>query len=451
MAMKSWVKVRHAIYACALLLLGACATTPQGRSQITTPAPLSDAYSLADMKLHLATAPSIETPCKGESCALDRAFDQQVQRLGERLAAVAYDVYPDLIKRVSHFEFVVADKAVPGSDSTSTGTVVVYRGVEQLHFDDPALSFLIAREMGHVISHHHDENTATHLAFSLAVGILFPAVHLANLFSSSAAAAQATSSVTSSAAVTSAAASSATSYVGSKIMLANLKPEQLSEADIIALGLLEQMGWNVHDVARALETSQQVGGDSVWDEDFRTSVAHLKALDEAAGAPVVSLEVGVFEPGTEPQVELPALEAELAEAELDLTDTLREPVNAPIALDSPEMQAQPVAVFVPGGYVPAHSKAAMAKQPPHVMPKSLAKPAPKVVLAAAGKTAKPLQKSQLATKPGGAKKNINKPSVMPAVKAKPAKAASVPGKDSQRIGDKTAAGKKPDKGELVKR
>ena len=260
-------------------MLCACSTSPQGRQQITTPTAVSGVYSDVDMRIRLATAPSISAPCGGAECALNQDFDRQVQQLGSRLAKAAFDFYPDLGKRISKFEFVVAEKEELGSASNATGTIVIYRGVQKLNLDEMTLAFLIGREMGHVIGRHHDENSATRIILSVLAGVLFPAF---NLFNGSAAAAQATSA-TSTSLVASTAASTATSYVGSQVVLASVKPNQLSEADAIALGLLTKLGWSRREVTGALEAGMEASGDNGWAKDFRMSVGHVKALAAEGG------------------------------------------------------------------------------------------------------------------------------------------------------------------------
>ena len=136
------------------MLLGACATSPQGRMQVAMPSSVSAVHSEVGMRLSLVSAADTPSPCIGVECRLDHAFDQRVLRLGARLAQSAYEIYPDLTERFSRFEFVIAEKAEPGSASSAAGTVVIFRGVQKLRLDEEALAFLIAREMGHVIGRH---------------------------------------------------------------------------------------------------------------------------------------------------------------------------------------------------------------------------------------------------------------------------------------------------------
>lgn len=314
-----------------VLVLCACATSPQGRQKITTPAPISDVYSDAEMRLDLATIPGIQTPCIDEECELNRTFDEQVQQQGARIASAAYDAHPDLIKRISHFEFEVAEKKDPGITSNASGKIVILRGTQQIGLNEEALAFVIAREMGHVISQHHDENTTTRIMLSVAAGLLFPALHL---FGNTAAIAQATSASTAtSTMLATTAASTATSYLSAKLVLNNLKPEQLSEADQVALDLLERMGWSHQDLAQSLENSAEFEPSNAWSEEFRFSAAQVRSLESASDAieplpenPLFDINLAQVE--TE---ELEPLEAGLIEVAADPLQITVEIADTPVA------------------------------------------------------------------------------------------------------------------------
>lgn len=309
------------------LMLCACATSPQGRQKITTPAPISDVYSDAEMRLNLATTPSIQVPCIKEECELNHAFDQQVQQIGARIVSAAYDAHPDLIHRISHFQFEVAEKKEPGITSNASGKIVILRGTQQIGLNEEALSFVIAREMGHVISQHHDENTTTRILLSVAAGLLFPAL---NLFGNTAAIAQATSA--SSATMATTAASTATSYLGSKLVLKSLKPEQLSEADQVALDLLERMGWSHQDIAEALESSAAFEPSNTWSEEFCFSIAQVRSLESASNDIEPLPENPLFTSDSAP-LETPAPQAALVDAAGNPLPALEE--NHEVAFDMP--------------------------------------------------------------------------------------------------------------------
>ena len=230
------------------------------------PDSVSNIYSDVDMRVRLANKPN-EDACAHEQCALNAAFDAQVQELGGRLAIAAYKLYPDIKQRVSRFSFSVVDKKEPGMASNAAGKIVVFRGVQRLGLSEDALAFLIAREMGHVIGRHHDKNTSTKIIISVLASVLFPVVTIfsANLVAQ---ASNATSLVTS-------AASTATSYYGSEVVLARVKPSQLKESDDIALQLLEAEGRDIRSVTSIL---QQNKGDGNWSKDLQITAQYLDRM-----------------------------------------------------------------------------------------------------------------------------------------------------------------------------
>jgi hypothetical protein len=275
--------IRICFVAIACMALCSCASSPTGRMQMTAPNSVSTAYSEVDMKLSLITEANTVSPCAGAECELDRAFDQKILRLGTGLAQSAFAAYPDLSKRFGKFEFVIAEKANPGSVSSAAGTVVIFRGVQKLRLGDEALAFLIAREMGHVIGRHHEENSATHIWFSVLAAMVMP---VSNLISGSAALLQ-----TASVSALSTATASAASFIGSNLTIASYKLDQLHEADAIAMNLLGRMGWERNDIADALITNTRVMGDDSWSKDLRASAEDAVKLVDAQNS-ITGLNVG---------------------------------------------------------------------------------------------------------------------------------------------------------------
>lgn len=255
---------------CVSALLGACVTSTQsGRLQLSVPAPVGAVYSDADMGLQLVLAAPVEGSCDGMVCADDRAFELQVQRLGARLAAAACAAYPRLAGRCERFEFTVAESAQPGSVSNASGAVAIFRGVQYLHLDDEALAFLIAREMGHVIDGHHEENSATGILFSVLARLLLP---VANLLRGAAAVIQGDTVAT--------ATTTTASLMGAQAVRANKRPEQSREADDIALELLAGQGWSGDEVAAFLNEGLPWLGDDGWSQELRISVSRLERLTQ---------------------------------------------------------------------------------------------------------------------------------------------------------------------------
>lgn len=279
-------------------VLGACATSPEGRPQLQPPTPLrglSAVYSEFDMHLQLVTAANAAS-CRDVDCAADRAFDQRILALGQRLAEVAYRQYPELYLRFPRFEFIVADKADAGAASSAGGTVVIYRGLRRLDLDDAALAFVLAREMSHVIAGHHDENVATSILVAVAAQILLPALNLARgaaaAFSSSAASTAASTAAGS--AVTAAAMASAASFAGSRVLRASERPQQVREAETMAMKLLAAAGWDGREVSDQLQALRpSLPDEPAWTVELRESAERIASLmqgpapqdsEEGAGA-----------------------------------------------------------------------------------------------------------------------------------------------------------------------
>jgi predicted Zn-dependent protease len=159
-------------------LAGCAGTTPGGCAQFTAPSAVSSLYSSIDMNLHLASASPVAVPCSVSQCRLDRAFDRQVERTGNRLARTAYELDPQLQEHVPSFSFVVAENSDAGSASDASGSIVVFRGVRENGLDETALAYVMAREMGRVMARHHDEKSATTILTTILAQLLVPALSL---------------------------------------------------------------------------------------------------------------------------------------------------------------------------------------------------------------------------------------------------------------------------------
>lgn len=272
-----------------LFFVTACATSPEGRTQLVAPQPLqgfSAVYSEFDMHLQLVTAANAPS-CSEAECAADRAFDQRILALGRRLADVAYRQYPDLHLRFPRFEFVIADKVDPGAASSAGGTVVIFRGVRRLGLDDAALAFILAREMSHVIAGHHDENVTSSILIAVAAQILFPVLNIGALFSSSASAATTAAATTAAGtAVTTTAVTSVASFAGSRALRASDRPLQVREAESIAMKLLAAAGWDGREVSDQLEALRPaLPEEPAWTEELRESTRRIASLMQGPPRP----------------------------------------------------------------------------------------------------------------------------------------------------------------------
>jgi hypothetical protein len=307
---------------CALAF-SACSTSPNGRTKFVAPAPVSKVYSEVDMQVDLIDLDNDTATCAISPCTQPKDFEKRIEDLGARLALAAFAVFPDASERVEQFEFDVANNNVPGSTSNSTGRIVIFNGTQLLQPDDTALAFLIAREMGRVIGQHHDENSATRLLISVVVGVLFPA---SNLFSTTAISQTAYSST-----MASTAASTATSMLASKLALDNIKPEQLSEADSIALALLTQIGIKPRDVAASLARMKEIPNQDAWARDFYASVERVEAIN--GNAP----ETQVAEAAKAPKATSPHLNESML-PEPQETQVVAVPINDPYTAEELTLQ-----------------------------------------------------------------------------------------------------------------
>lgn len=261
-------------------------------SDSIVPAGISDVVSDVDMRVRLAAKPNAEQ-CIAESCSQNQLFDARVQQLAKQLTTAAYAQYPMLKKRVSSFVFSVVDKKDAGSASNAGGKVIVFRGLQQLQLTDDALSFIMAREMAHVIGKHHNKNISTKLMISALATILFPAV---GIIGASSAATQATTATT----LLTSAASTATSMLGSEVALAKMKPSQLLEADEIAVQVLNRpdwslRDWNMREAASVLQFDEtdltSPLSSNSWLQDLQTSQHYLQQLvDKEDEATVLLLD-----------------------------------------------------------------------------------------------------------------------------------------------------------------
>lgn len=249
-------------------LLTACASTSrEGRTQFVADPLLGSVYSDLGMRVKLATAADLDTSshhreyCPLTGCDTREDFERKIQAIGDRLARSAYSRYPDIAERVPAFRFSVVMKADAGTLSNGDGEVVVLGGLRRKGLDDKTLSLLLAREMGHVISRHHDEDSATSIIFSIATGILFP---VSNLIRGAAFLAQS--------GLASSALSSAASYAGSSMVRASYRGDQVREADAVAAQLLIDTGEDIYDIADTMGASTaSFGGDDDWSKEWQVS------------------------------------------------------------------------------------------------------------------------------------------------------------------------------------
>jgi predicted Zn-dependent protease len=265
-----------------LFFITACATSPEGRPQLVAPTPLqgfSAVYSEFDMHLQLVTAADAPA-CQEAQCVADRAFEQRILALGRRLAISAFRQHADLYLRFPRFDFIVADKSDPGAASSAGGTIIVYRGLQRKNLDDAVLAFLLAREMCHVIAGHHDENVATSILVAVAAQILFPALNIGGFFAGGAASAAAST------ALEATALTSTASFLGSRALRASYRPQQVREAEVMAMKLLAAAGWDGDEVSDKLESLRpSLSDDTGWTRELRESAVYIANMMQGPPLP----------------------------------------------------------------------------------------------------------------------------------------------------------------------
>ena len=252
----------------ACTVLGGCVSSAhQDRAQLVAPTALSEVYSHTGMKLMLATMSDGQDGCSESECVKRAEFDQRVAHTGARLADAAYQAYPGLAKRIPAFDFSVLDKAEPGTASTAGGHIVVLRPVSSIALADEALSFVIAREIGHVVSQHHEENTATSLFISVLTSVLAPAVNVAKLLAVAVSGTRAVAS----------ASVTAASFASSRVLIESYRPKQREEADVIAMRLLAPFGYDAPAVAAGFALADPQSPPTKWMRELQASVKFLEA------------------------------------------------------------------------------------------------------------------------------------------------------------------------------
>ncbi len=204
------------------------------------PTEVGVAYSEVEAQARLVLTPDVN--CQEIDCASIDAFRVQMLEIGERLDKAAYKLALELNLPPPHFNVTVPGKHDIGTLSTASGNIIVFDGLHEFEFQEPALAFLIAREMGHVLSRHHEENSATNLSISLVVALVFPVAQLIRGAEAAYVAASTTSL-----------ASSAASFAGSRIVKGLYRSDQQREADAMALRILAYADWTPFDVANALQ------------------------------------------------------------------------------------------------------------------------------------------------------------------------------------------------------
>ncbi len=140
-------------------------------------------------------------------------FKRQVERIGSELSAEARGFAPELFERIEGFQISVQSDSEGGTGSNSRGRILLSAELSRLDATDDVVAFLIAREMGHVIARHDEEDAGARMAFSVLTALVPGASMIVRL---------------------------AASTLGSMSLTRTWANQQRREADDLALALLER-------------------------------------------------------------------------------------------------------------------------------------------------------------------------------------------------------------------
>ncbi|MDP3512274.1 MAG: M48 family metalloprotease [Sulfuritalea sp.] len=242
----------------ALLGMSGCATAPNQARTRMLDTPLASTH--ADISFSMSTGARQYAACEGESgcpTAADRdsgrRFALQVERVAGALQAGAQRLLPDLAQRApglagGKFDVYVVEGDQPGSASSANGRIALTAALgARMPYDD-WVAFVVAREMGHVIARHHEENSASGIVTSVLMNILIPGSSLLK---------------------------SLLSAGGAEIAARSKQEVQALEADLIAQDLLQEAGFRMRDIYLTLLLDPVKLDDGPWSTSFRNSSRNL--------------------------------------------------------------------------------------------------------------------------------------------------------------------------------
>lgn len=194
----------------------------------------------SDFKFSLVVAARIS------GAASAGAFEEQVRRVSEGLAAACAGLYPEAVSRVGAFDVFIADSSEASARSSASGRIALNAGLAALDPTDDWLALVVAREMAHVVAGHHDNNSTASLITSVLMNLVLPGSGLIK---------------------------SALSFAGSQVAALAGRERQLGEADEIAIKLLEGAGYTRKALALNLALGPRAAqlGQSAWAEAFNDS------------------------------------------------------------------------------------------------------------------------------------------------------------------------------------
>jgi Zn-dependent protease with chaperone function len=221
----------------------------EARSRLTT---LPFAASHSDIAFAIQKESGRQTPCQ-ENAPCQQASDPQaerfavqVERIAKTLQVGANSLFPEQAEK--KFDVFITQGDEPDSASSANGKIALNAALGKWNPYDDWLAFVIAREMGHVLARHHEENSASSIATSLIMNLLLPGSGLLKTIISAG---------------------------GAKIAALSKQEVQAVEADAMAFRILQSAGYNLSDVSLALRVGPVYPSGNAWAKDFRRSSDNL--------------------------------------------------------------------------------------------------------------------------------------------------------------------------------
>lgn len=251
--------MRYLAVATALFCVGGCTTNPiTGREQLVDiPAVQAHAdvgYALSKSAKRIAETEAQMNRCDRKCETRGKQFAHRVAAAGQKLETAARDMSPDVFERIGAFQVGVDSDLGVSTASSASGRIALGEGLAELEPDDEVISFLIAREMAHVIARHDEEDSGARIFFS-AVTALLPVAMIARLVASA---------------------------LGSGAMMGSWAADQRREADEIALALMVRTGRSVAEVSASLSGGFKTAAlpDDEWATRFKESAVRVAAVSD---------------------------------------------------------------------------------------------------------------------------------------------------------------------------
>lgn len=222
--------------------------------------PLASVHS--DISFTVTSSSRLNFSCaEGSACPSEAGsspairFALQVQRIAALLQIGAQVLYPNLATRAPaladrRFDVYVVEGGEQNSASSANGRISLSAALGTGQPYDVWIAFIIAREMGHVIARHHEENSGASIATSIILNILVPGSGLLK---------------------------SAISTAGASLAARSKRDVQEREADAIAFRLLGAAHFPLRDVAQSLLLVPVSSDKGSWSANFQKSSDHLLA------------------------------------------------------------------------------------------------------------------------------------------------------------------------------